>query len=247
MRIRNGDTPIQLPEVIRSGDPISAKWANSIRTALQRLRDRVPVIKAGGNSTYRHPWEIITTIIEDELRIYVSFGIITYQIWNEDESQFVFNDGQVYFSQTPSLTYLLNDPFIAGDVGYFVASVSTDYGVWIKVARNAEFSVNIPPGNSEPYSGIAVQGYIHSSEILVSTEFVEFHETPTYDDDYAFIYIGKVSYDEDGIATVTQYRRSDIVTGIATYPVGFTIASADAGNSITEGSDGGAFYEAPPP
>ena len=43
MKIRNGDTPIQLPDLIKSGDPITAKWANSIRSALQRLRDRVPV------------------------------------------------------------------------------------------------------------------------------------------------------------------------------------------------------------
>lgn len=43
MKIRNGDTPIQLPDLIKSGDPITAKWANSIRAALQRLRDRNPV------------------------------------------------------------------------------------------------------------------------------------------------------------------------------------------------------------
>jgi hypothetical protein len=43
MKIRNGDTPIQLPDLIRSGDPITAKWANSIRSSLQRLRDRNPV------------------------------------------------------------------------------------------------------------------------------------------------------------------------------------------------------------
>jgi hypothetical protein len=52
MKIRNGNTPIQLPELIRTGDPITARWANSIRTALQRLRDRTPVSygSVGGSS-----------------------------------------------------------------------------------------------------------------------------------------------------------------------------------------------------
>jgi hypothetical protein len=42
MKIQNGNTPIQLPEIIRAGDPITARWANTIRGAIQRLRDRTP-------------------------------------------------------------------------------------------------------------------------------------------------------------------------------------------------------------
>lgn len=44
MKIRNGDTPIQLPEIVRAGDAITARWANGMRSALQRLRDRQPVV-----------------------------------------------------------------------------------------------------------------------------------------------------------------------------------------------------------
>lgn len=44
MKIRNGDTPVQLPEIVRVGDPITARWANGLRAAVQRLRDRTPVI-----------------------------------------------------------------------------------------------------------------------------------------------------------------------------------------------------------
>lgn len=44
MKIRNGDTPIQLPEIVRVGDPITARWANGLRAAVQRLRDRTPVV-----------------------------------------------------------------------------------------------------------------------------------------------------------------------------------------------------------
>jgi hypothetical protein len=52
MKIRNGDTPIQLPEIVKAGDEITAKWANGIRKALQQLRDRKPVgYKGNGKSS----------------------------------------------------------------------------------------------------------------------------------------------------------------------------------------------------
>lgn len=44
MKTRNGDVAIKIPEIIRVGDPITAKWANGIRESLQRLRDRTPII-----------------------------------------------------------------------------------------------------------------------------------------------------------------------------------------------------------
>lgn len=44
MKVRNGDTPIVLPDIVKVGDPITARWANGIRTAVQRLRDRTPVV-----------------------------------------------------------------------------------------------------------------------------------------------------------------------------------------------------------
>jgi hypothetical protein len=50
MKIRNGDTPIPIPEVVKVGDDITAKWANNIRLCLQRLRDRVPVSSGGGKT-----------------------------------------------------------------------------------------------------------------------------------------------------------------------------------------------------
>jgi hypothetical protein len=67
MKIRNGETPIKIPPIVKAGDPITARWANDLRDALQRLRDRVPVIKGasgGGGSrclpffnTYTKPAE----------------------------------------------------------------------------------------------------------------------------------------------------------------------------------------------
>lgn len=63
MKIRNGETPIKIPPIVKAGDPITARWANDLRDALQRLRDRVPVIKgasSGGASALNLPFEIYT-------------------------------------------------------------------------------------------------------------------------------------------------------------------------------------------
>jgi len=39
---KNGSLPINLPKLVKGGDPITAKWANEIRSAVQGLRDRQP-------------------------------------------------------------------------------------------------------------------------------------------------------------------------------------------------------------
>lgn len=60
MKIRNGETPIKIPPIVKAGDPITARWANDLRDALQRLRDRVPVIKgaSGGGGGFKLPFQI---------------------------------------------------------------------------------------------------------------------------------------------------------------------------------------------
>jgi hypothetical protein len=58
MKIRNGETPIKLPELIRAGDPITAKWANSIQGALQRLRDRSPTNSNTRQYVEQNPFQL---------------------------------------------------------------------------------------------------------------------------------------------------------------------------------------------
>jgi hypothetical protein len=58
MNIRNGDTDIKLPELVKVGDQITARWANSIRGALQRLRDRQPVLTASQAISIPKPFEV---------------------------------------------------------------------------------------------------------------------------------------------------------------------------------------------
>ena len=58
MKIRNGEAPIQLPDLIRAGDPITAKWANGIRSSLQRLRDRTPVGTSTRQYVEQNPFQL---------------------------------------------------------------------------------------------------------------------------------------------------------------------------------------------
>lgn len=241
MRVNNGENQITLPDLVKVGDSISARWANSLRDCVQKLRDRTPTIIPQTRITKStHPFKIVATTEESELRIYVCFGVVTYMIWNTGE-QPIYKDGQVYFAQTPGLTYLKNDPFYTTPIGYFVGAVSTSYGVWLKVARNAAGSLDSPAGSAEPYTTVDYSSFTTGSEILVTSSFTDPTATPTYDDDFAHIYLGKVTYDSVGAPTVIQFRRSDVITSLAAWPTNFTIVSADAGNQISTGTDGGAY------
>jgi hypothetical protein len=69
MNIRNGDTDIKLPELVKVGDQITARWANSIRGALQRLRDRQPVLTGNQAISIPKPFEV--TLGSDGVNYYV--------------------------------------------------------------------------------------------------------------------------------------------------------------------------------
>lgn len=69
MNIRNGDTDIKLPELVKVGDQITARWANSIRGALQRLRDRQPVLTGSQAISIPKPFEV--TLGADGANYYV--------------------------------------------------------------------------------------------------------------------------------------------------------------------------------
>jgi len=251
MKIRNGDTPIQLPELIRTGDPITARWANSIRTALQRLRDRTPVATGGLKfSGYNHPFKIVTEKVkinedplDDEIRVYVWNGAVTYLSW-QTEDQPIYLEAEI----TINGGGLRGDPFPVYAEGHVLIEPETEYGVWLKLGRTVALEAfNFDPSPNEPYSGLNYYGTNGVCEVIVTSEFINKTDPPTFDENNDFAYIGKISVDEDRVVTIVQYRKSDFVTGIVTWPVAFNIVSSDAGNDITTGSDAGAYYNAPEP
>ena len=76
MNVKNGNTDIKLPETVRVGDEITAKWANSIRGALQRLRDRQPVLTGGQPINIPKPFEVFLGNDNGNYYVVVSAGKI---------------------------------------------------------------------------------------------------------------------------------------------------------------------------
>jgi len=79
MKIRNGDTPIPLPNTVKGGDAITAKWANSVKLAIQRLRDRTPIVTGNGKTkkpTKPPLWITLFQIAGDPItwKVYAEYG-----------------------------------------------------------------------------------------------------------------------------------------------------------------------------
>jgi hypothetical protein len=265
MKTRNGDTPIQLPEVIRSGDPISAKWANSIRYAIQRLRDRVPVVY-GNKGIPLHPFQIVVTNEESQLRLYVNYG----QAFASHMVRWITMSTETEnFSQIDEITInsdaLLNDPSGA-EAGYITLSATNNYGIWLKgtygtVGTTTDFF----PDTALMYGYMTVDAYRASfSEVIVDSTYNTPDTNP--DDEHIWLYLGSVDVDANLFPAVTQWWKSDIMlpsflmprvevssdAGNSAYVSSADgklyvppIVSSDANNSITTGADGGAFYDEP--
>ena len=105
MNIRNGDTDIKLPELVKVGDQITARWANSIRGALQRLRDRQPVLTGGQAISIPKPFEVTLGAVGVNYYVVVSAGKICERQMAaglaEDALFFHVCDNQFDISGTP--------------------------------------------------------------------------------------------------------------------------------------------------
>jgi hypothetical protein len=128
MKIRNGETPVQLPPVIRAGDPITAKWANSIREALQRLRDRTPVGKGGRQLKAIRPFQVNIGQDPDTLDhfVTVSQGFVVERALSADgaESPLVLHECDNRLDVDGLLTKF---PIEVGDA-IFVKVLEDEYG-----------------------------------------------------------------------------------------------------------------------
>jgi len=124
MKIRNGNTPIPLPDVVKNGDPISAKWANGIRLALQRLRDRTPIVTGNGkiNGKIKPPlWITLQQVAGSTItwQVYAEYGhIVPRDNTSSDTGEPIIITG------LPTKTTPL--------------SVSEDTKLWVKMTISAE-------------------------------------------------------------------------------------------------------------
>jgi hypothetical protein len=267
MKIRNGDTPIQLPEIVRAGDAITARWANGMRTALQRLRDRVPVVYGSQSSgeVYNHPFKLSTQVVSSTLRLFVNYGQVLQVYLREWNPHPTTSDAQ---SQQQNITIgsgsLLNHPD-GSTAGYLTLVASTTYGIWLK-GNYASVGTSTDYFNS-PSAGfgyVTVDGYtVFFDRVAAESSYTTPASKP--DNGEVWLFLGSVDIDANLIASIVQWWESDIVCPSFNMPrieassdagnsltIGTDgklfvppIVSGDASNSITAGSDGGAFYDEP--
>jgi hypothetical protein len=203
------------------------------------------------------PFKIVVGVESDELRLYVNKGRITTFGFTSGSSNNKPCAIDIAVDFEPVTSDLLNDDFgFSGIVGYSVLSPSTTYGVWVVVAQM--FGSYLPVSDFKNFEQIhewsadnagSIRGEIYVTSAAGETEFgdgraVTTAFNATYDAPCAF-YLGKVEVDANGSATIKQWRTSDIFSQMTALPDEFIIVSGDADNSITPGSDGGAYYDAP--
>ena len=246
MNIRNDSTKVPLPSIVDDARWIG-RFSREVRKSITALRDRRQVLTKQPNLNYQHPFKLFTSDTASQRRLYVAPGRVTMMQWNGTaypkmaECLVSFNSANLY-----------NDSFGAFSTnGYLTLAASKTYGIWLEIEwASASFS-NIV-GGSAVFSGAVnnIQArYGNSGGALIRTS-----ETYTdYDHGTAFansesqnamIYIGKVETDANGVVTITQYRRCDVVIPIS--EIADPLISGDADNAIRTGADAGLWVDSTP-
>ena len=251
--IRKGLNPVKIPFPIKVSDPILASWCHEVRNAIQRIEGRIPTVanRPKSSATASHPWKLIPINDAGTAKLYVARGMVTVHDYYLDASDVL----QPFSHERESLVLLDGtgplvgpDHAIGGTAGYIELADSDTYGVWLVCYPVSSTATGKPLG----YSTDGTVGWIkfEVQEIIASADYPTQDDADTmtaaggaYEERLVFG-LGQVVVDANGNSTVTQWRRSDITTTPALYFVPL-IVSADVDNSISAGSDGGAFYDAP--
>jgi len=101
MRVNNGSNQITLPDIVRAGDSITAKWANSMRTAIQALRDRKPRAEIQTKiARISAPFTPTVKLNGTQWQISASRGLVIEKVSTADEAV----DALLYWTPSNALT-----------------------------------------------------------------------------------------------------------------------------------------------
>jgi hypothetical protein len=229
----------------------------------------VSAIKKRAPSQYAHPFKFSVSNEEGENRLYINYGAIYRMIVSNNPSypDSVANACWISIPQSVTSFTFQNEPQGASDFPtYNVLSAGTNYGVWITGTIQTQSTVidAYAPSDEMGYTEADIYSPAFGLSVVVSSTYTLPADAPS--DRSLWFYLGKIEVDSSGNATIMQYWRSDIILPSISLPrvtpssdtgnsveIGSDgllfvapIVSADADNSISEGTDGGAFYEAPP-
>lgn len=237
----------------KQGDTVKASHMVNHAQAIEELQNKILVSEKIQNRQfrYKHPFKMFSSVdsATSERRLYIQNGSMTTYGINSDGTPSVVNL-PVQFGDGAS--DLSNTDFPQNFVeGYFVLSSNKTYGVW--VVANDYTGAHSPESDLTDYSSIRTYSpvftglpYVYITDI--SDQIALGDESNVVLDlgvNLTF-YIGQVITDSNNSPTIKKFRKSDIFAQMTTLPYNFIIVSADADNSIIAGSDGKAFYDAPP-
>lgn len=213
---------------------------------------------SGSTSQAMHPFKIVGSLDESEdPQITINYAqIIGWSLHLATDGnpmlQAVHLDFLVYGNNP------LNHP-TGTTVGQQPLTAETTYGVWLRAARATGDAVLLDDGTGLGYKQLyATVG----NDWQITVDDTDITPTSKQDDaDYINVFIGTAGY-IDGVWEIVQYLKSDLSVPFGTLPVlsasaddgnSFSlspvdglpfvppIVSADSGNQISPGSDGGAF------
>jgi hypothetical protein len=208
MKARHGITPIPLPAIQTSPTGIG-RLSRETRKALAALRDRKIIVSGTsgrGGSAYFHPFKLFTAEEDSEIRLFVYHGAITALDWSGAAALPSFND----LNPIIGMAQTYDDPF-GGTVGHLVLDVSTTYGVWIRLGRSSGSHTSTDP----EFDTVLSQGFAGSAVIIADETNIDPDDDWTYSGSYSYIFIGQVAVDAEGIATIKQHLKSDLVIPLA--------------------------------
>jgi hypothetical protein len=169
MIVNNGQNQITLPDVVRAGDSITAKWANSMRTAIQALRDRKPRAEIQTKiARIAAPFTPTVKLNGAQWQISASRGLVIEKVSTADETV----DALLYWTPSNALTGGLPTYFnINSGQSLFVKVTETNSGtvrviasVVFEVAASSTISTAYIPGNPS-----ALQDGVYYYEIAAFT------------------------------------------------------------------------------
>jgi hypothetical protein len=151
MIVNNGSNQITLPDIVRAGDSITAKWANSMRTAIQALRDRKPRAEIQTKiARISAPFTPTVKLNGTQWQISASRGLVIEKVSTADEAV----DALLYWTPSNALTGGLPTYFnINSGQSLFVKVTETNSGtvrviasVVLEVASSTTKSLAYIPG-----------------------------------------------------------------------------------------------------
>jgi len=242
--------PIVVPSVKKRGDAITAEWANQLRDAVVRLKNRGTIDKTfpvGGG--YVHPYKIFVNYDGSAYSMQMQIGRFTVMKLINVSGNFALISADQYLSYDSSAGAFRGDDFDTSTLGKMALSASTTYGVWVTsgVAKAPGYG-----STQEDYD--KVDDYrAGGATVRISSTHTAYTDAATYASTLigglvvgeAIFYIGQIQTGSAGESTVKQWRKSDITVGNVVIPDDLHFVSTDVDNSITAGSDKGAYYNAP--